>query len=149
MGSIDLTSCTPKVANSKSKKHCIELATPGRSYWVVADNPEEMHTWIRCIKEASQQCFQSMKAPTRSATASKITPPKFPTKDGERLSRSQTSLPSNYVPETYDNYEPSFENKLEYLDEESNTVEEETDIDLDAKQFVITFYTFLKIIILS
>ena len=65
MGVITITACSVKVAESRSKKHCIEIATPGRSYWVAAENPEDMHTWISSIRSASQQCFENMEAPEK------------------------------------------------------------------------------------
>lgn len=160
MGSIVITSCNPKVSTTKSKKHCIELATPGRSYWVAADNPEEMHTWIRCIKEASQQCFQSMRVPVRSATAFQISKASNSNSDNfqrsvtsssleSKSSRANSTLPANYIPDNYENYEPSYDSRLGYLDEEPSNPEEEeendssSNLDADAKQFVRFSFFFL------
>ena len=53
-----LASCSAKVSESKSKRFCIEIITPTRSYWVAAENAEEMHKWVRAIRNASKSILQ-------------------------------------------------------------------------------------------
>lgn len=58
-----MTTCKAKVCTTKSKKFCIELVTPDRSYWMAADDNETMHTWIWNIQEACQLSFENISIP--------------------------------------------------------------------------------------
>ena len=89
------------------------MATPGRSYWVYADDAEEMHTWIRCIQTASQQCLDQMQAPEKT----KVPPIVI---DSPPPSIKPPKSPCRKIPVTktisYEECEPSFGSVLGYLD---------------------------------
>ena len=40
------------------KKNCFEIATPEKSYFVVAANAEEMHTWVKTIRDANSRLLK-------------------------------------------------------------------------------------------
>ena len=61
-----MRACNAKVSENKSRKFCIEITTPGRNYWVCADNAEEMHKWIIAIRSASLKLLEGMAPPPGS-----------------------------------------------------------------------------------
>ncbi|KAL1914829.1 uncharacterized protein VTP21DRAFT_7921 [Calcarisporiella thermophila] len=77
---VNLRLCNVKVADQADRRFCFEVISPQRSYLLQAENEEEMHDWIQCLRNATKNALHSdaimdIHTPNLSPDGNELFPP--------------------------------------------------------------------------